>query len=370
MRKTIISILCFFCGLSAFGQSVEEGVVRQFGNNLRDWCSTKDTDYRVRAQKQCSDACRVKDKIMEDFAANSGLSVKDYVVPNYLNGFENALGNGTISITISNVRTISNYEQSYGVSYSSSFTKEQEKRSKNFVTVACDIIVTGVMNYQIKDLYYIKRGKIVKITPYEEETDPTTGKKKVKVDFSDLEDTSMLGFSINHDQHFPVGASIIGQSGWFMCSLDFGINLDSKKYLIEKMDITNIMNYNSTRTEYDPKMFLSLTPAVFLKYISVGCGIGFVWLDGKEETSERKTTFNDDGSYSGYTGGSTSTDAATVELMLRPQLRGYIPLSRSSNMSIGIGYDIIPKLKDLNGYNVSIGFHFDFDEWGDLFSWW
>lgn len=370
MKKTIISILCLLCGLSTFGQSAEESVVRQFGSNLSYWCSTKDTDYRMRAQKQCTDACRVKDKIMEDFAVNSGLSVKDYVVPNYLNGFENALGNGTISISISNVRTISNQEQSYGVSNNSSFNKEEERRSKNFVTVACDITVTGAINYHIKDLYYIKKEKIVKITPYEEVKDEKTGKKKVLVDFSDLEDTSMLGFSINHDQHFPIGASIIGQSGWFMCSLDFGLNLDSKKYLKEKMNLNNIMNYSYTQTEYDPKMFLMLTPAVFLKYISVGCGIGFVWLDSKEVTSEKKTTFNNDGSYSGYTGGSTSTDAATVEFMLRPQIKGYIPLSSSCNMSIGVGYDIIPKIKDLNGYNFSIGFHFDFEEWENLFNWW
>lgn len=366
MKRTIISIFCLFCGLSAFCQSVEESVVRQFGNNLRDWCSTKDTDYRMRAQKQCTDACRVKDKIMEDFAANSGLSVKDYVVPNYLNGFENALGNGTILISIGNVRTISNQEQTY----SSSFSKEEERRAKNYVTVACDITVTGAINYHIKDLYYIKKGKIVKITPYQEIKDKKTGKTKVLVDFSDLENTSMLGFSINHDQHFPIGASIIGQSGWFMCSLDFGVNLDSKKYFMGKMDMVNIMNYSSTRTEYNPKQFLMLTPAVFLKYVSVGCGVGFIWLDGKEETSERKTTFNGDGSYKGYTGGSTSTNAATVELMLRPQIKGYIPLSSSCNMSIGVGYDIIPKMKTLNGYNVSIGFHFDFDEWRNLFSLW
>lgn len=374
MKKIVTSILCLLCCLAVLGQSSGESVVRQFGNNLQTWCSTKDTDYRMRARKQCEDACRVSDIMMKDYAAkkNIDMSVKENCeVPSYLNIFEDAFGEGNVSFSMSNVRTISNQEQSYSFSYGTSTVKQEEKRSKDIITVACDIAVNGTsMNYHIKDLYYIRKGKIAKITPYEEIIDQKTGKKKVKVDFSDIEDTSMLGFTINHDQHFPIGASIIGQSGWFMCSLDFGINLDSKKYLVEKMDMTNIMNYSSNRKEYDPKMFLTLTPAVFLKYVSVGCGVGFVWLDGKEETSERKSKFDDNGNYSGYTGGSTSTDAAALKFMLRPQVRGYIPLSSSCNMSIGVGYDIVPKMKDLNGYNVSVGFHFDFDEWEDFFSWW
>lgn len=375
MRKIAISIICMFCGLAASGQSVEEGVVRQFGNNLRDWCKTENFDYRERAQKLCLDRCRVIDEIMKHFVSESPdpelRKLKDYKIESYLNGFQKLMDRGAISINITNIKLIERNEGSYKATGSYSLSK-QEKLAKNYVIFSCNVVVSGVINHNIQDTYYVEKGRgaIAKITPYEEETDPSTGRKRVILDFSDLEDTSMLGFSINHDQNFPIGASIIGQFGWFMCSLDFGINLDSKKYLIEKMDITNIMNYSSTRTENDPKMFLTLTPAVFLKYISVGCGIGFAWLDGKEETSERKTTFNDDGSYNGYTGGTTTTNSATDEFMLRPQIKGYIPLSSSCNMSIGVGYDIIPKIKDLNGYNVSIGFHFDFEEWENLFNWW
>ena len=371
MKKTILSILCFLCSLAGFGQSSGEGVVRQFGNNLRDWCSTKDTDYRDRAHKQCTDACRVKNKIMEDFAASSGFSLKDYVVPNYLNAFEDALDKGAVSVSIGSVRTISNVEQSYGGSFRSSFAKEAEKRSQNIVTVACELTVTGAMNYHIKDLYYIKKGKIVKITPYEEVVDQKTGKKKVLVDFSDLEDTSMLGFSINHDQHFQTGASMIVQLGWLMMSLDFGINLDSNKYLVEKMDFTDIMNYRYTQYEYDPKWFFTGTFGVYLKYISLGCGVGFASLGGQQNISERKAIITDSGDYGGYQGGSYSQDNhPTTLFMLRPQIRGHIPISSSFSMSIGVGYDFIPKMKALNGYNASIGFHFEYDDLGDLFSCW
>ena len=119
----------------------------------------------MRAQRQCTDACRVNDKIMEDFVANSGLNIKDYVVPNYLNGFEDALGKGSVVINISNIRTIYKSEQSYAWSYNTS-ANQQEKRSKDYVTVACDIRISGVLDYRVKDLYYIKKRKIVIINIY------------------------------------------------------------------------------------------------------------------------------------------------------------------------------------------------------------
>ena len=352
MKKIVISMFYLFCGLVAYGQSNDENVVRQFGNNLRDWCSTKDIDYRMRAQKQCTDACRVKDKIMEDFGAKSGLNIKDYVVPNYLNGFEDALGKGSIILSMTNVRTISNNEQAYAFAYGTSSLKQEEKRSRDFVTVACDITMSGALNFDVKNLYYIKKGKIVKITPYEEVIDKKTGKKKVKVDFSDLEEGSMWGFAINHDQHFPVGVSAIGHLGflelggrdfvWLVLSMDLGGKLDSKEYIIKKTDVTNIMNYKS----YDPKLFLTVTPAIFLKYISVGCGVGFAYVFETEISSDTKAT-------------STNAESRSF-FMTRPQIRGYIPMG-SFCMSIGVGYDFIPKMKDLNGYNVSVGFHFNVD---------
>ena len=348
MKKIIITMFYLFCGIVAYGQSNDENVVHQFGNNLRDWCYTKNIDFRMRAQKQCTDACRVKDKIMEDFAAKSGLNIKDYVVPNYLNGFEDALGKGSIILSMTNVRTISNNEQAYASAYSASSLKQEEKRAKDIVTVAGDITTSGAIRYDIKNLYYIKKGKIVKITPYEEVIDKKTGKKKVKVDFSDLEETSTLGLTINHDKHFPIGFSFVanlgdelfGKSlGWLMLSLDYGFNTDSKK-IIRKSDVTNILNYKY----YDPKKFITLTPAVFLKYASVGCGFGVASVEGQEVSFEEETSIKKTEPYEFF--------------MVRPQIKGFFPIE-PFYISIGIGYDFIPKMKDLNGYNVSLGLHLD-----------
>lgn len=365
MRKLYLLFFAFF-HIAAYAQYGDMEVVRQFGENLQLWCSTTSISYRPKVQEKCPSDCRVKDEIMVDFARSKGLSIEDYVVPNYLNCFEEAMGKGTVAVSVSNVRIITSDQQSY--TYGSA--KKEQKRAKNFTTIACDIKVSGVLNYDIKDLFYLQKEKILKITPYEEVVDTKTGKKKVKVDFSDLEDMSTLGFTLNYDQHFQAGASIIGQSGLFICSLDFGFNLDSKKYYSDVMEMTDIMNYKRTETEYDPKMFITVTPGLFFKYVSVGCGLGFALLDSKETLSSSSFSVNEQGNLSGSHGSQSSSDYSSTKFMIRPQLRGFIPLGSSCKMSIGVGYDILPKAKELNGYNASIGFHFDFDNWDGLFNWW
>ena len=80
------------------------------------------------------------------------------------------------------------------------------------------------MNYHIKDLYYIKRRKIVKITPYEEVTDPRTGKKKVKVDFSDLVDEHSLEVSYGYSSSFPMNIGISTNFSYFNIGIEYGMN--------------------------------------------------------------------------------------------------------------------------------------------------
>lgn len=363
MKRLITICLLFFSILSVKIQAQGLAIAQEYGENLRMWAVTENDNYRTNVEKMCDGkkSTRVADEIAMSLAERNGVMPNiSYMLDSYLNWIEKAMQEGlSIEFTDFNVVPIEIITVA---------NSKDAKFAKGLAYVSCNVSVTGAVTYYVKDLICIRDGKITKIAKYEEQK--TSSGVKVRVDLSDIENTSMFGFTLNHDQHFPVGASLIGQSGWFMCSLDFGFNLDSKTYIVDKMEITNIMNYDRTKTEYDPKMFLTVTPSVFLKYISVGCGVGFAWLEGKEETSSCKTTLGDDGNVSGLTYGSASSNVVAVKFMLRPQVRGYIPLNRSCNMSIGVGYDIIPKMKNLNGYNVSIGFHFDFDGWDDLFSWW
>lgn len=207
------------------------------------------------------------------------------------------------------------------------------------------------------NLYYVKNGRIVKITPYEEVIDVKTGKRKVLVDFSDLRSMTTCGLALNYDQHFPAGASFFVQSGVLMGSLDIGVNLDNKKYTTEKMAISDIMNYSYTKTKYDPKAFITLTPSLFLKFVSIGCGVGVVWLGSEKNTQEQTSTFDADNQLTGYGTGTSSVEDDAFKLMFRPQVRGFLPIGKEWYMSVGAGYDFIPSMKDLNGYHLSIGFH-------------
>lgn len=184
--KIILSICCLLLGVSAFAQKLEERVVQQFGSSLQGWCSTKDTDYRMRAQLLCTEACRVEDKIMHDFTSQNNLNLRNFVIQSYLNGFEMALDNGNISIELRNIESVS--PTKWAIDKSS--TREKEKFTENYAIFKCNVIVSGVLNYDIQDTYYVSKGfdaQIVKITPFEEIIDQKTREKKVLVDFSKLE---------------------------------------------------------------------------------------------------------------------------------------------------------------------------------------
>lgn len=341
MKKTIFSILLLFCYIATYGQSASEAefIVQKFGNNLRDWCSTKNINYRKKAQEQCTDACRVMDKLMEHFVANSNLNIRDYVVPNYLNGFEEVLGKGNVFISMRNIKTISADEQSYGGTLS---ITQETKRSKNFTTVACDITVSGVLNYHIKDLFYLRKGKIVKITPYEEVEDSKTGKRKVKVDFSDLDDYETWGFSYNYGKSWPIGLSANYSYSWFMIGADLGVNLDKDK--LYKLEMEDVMNFH--KEEYDPIFFFTVTPSIYLKYVSIGCGLGILYMQGEEYTASSL-------------GGSSTIPTEKVKFMLRPSIKGYIPLNDELYLSLSVGYDYAFGYKDKNGINFGLGLQFE-----------
>lgn len=364
--KKLYLLLFALCHIAAsYAQYEDMGTVQLFGEHLQQWCSTNNIIYRSKIQDICLSGCRVKDNIMMDFARNSGLNINDYVVPNYLNGFESAMEKGTVNVNVSNIRIITSDLQSYSTKNS----VQEKKRAKEIITIACDIKISGVLEYNIKDLFYVKKGKILKITNYEEVIDNDTKERKVKVDFSDLEDTSTLGFTLNYSQHFQAGASIVGQYKLFICSLDFGFNTDSKKYHSDVMNMTDIMNFERRETEYDPTMYITVTPGLFLKYVSVGCGLGAAILNSKETLSDSNFSLDDQGNLNGTHSSQNISEFSIFKFIIRPQLKGFIPLSRSCKMSIGLGYDILPTAKELNGYNIGIGFHFDFDNWDGLLNW-
>lgn len=370
MKKTFISILCFFCFTFLYGQSNETIIVQRFGNNLKNWCSSKKIRYRLEAQKQCTEECRVNNKIIQDFVKDSGLNpteLDSYVIPNYLNAFETALSKGDVIINIHNVRIIplSEQERSYGTSN----TKQIRKYANECTEVSCDFSVSGILNYYIKELYYIRKGKIIRIKPREEIIDQRTGQTKIKVDYSDIfiNNYETMGFSFNYGQHFPVGASFNYslEEVPFMLSVDLGINLDEDKYIIDKVNMKDIMNYERTKKVLDPKFFLTVTPQFYFKYLAIGCGVGFLYMDGTEETTSYSTTLNltsnteNSSSTTIASGESSSVNTTVLKPMIRPIIKGFIPLSDELYLSISAGYDLIFGYKEKNGFNFGVGIQWE-----------
>lgn len=350
MKKIITFIWVVFCPLIVLAQHLEEDIVQQFGNNLRDWCSTKDIDYRLKAQNLCSDACRVKDKLMEYFATNLDLNINDYVIPTYMNGFEDVMGKGPIGVNMENIKIIS--ENSYA------FTEgAQRKKPKECSVVACDIIISGALKYKIKDLYYIKKGQIVKITPYEEVIDSKTGAKKIKVDFSDIiddfffdiidRDFDALGVSLCYSKHFPVNFGVHYNISLFNIGVELGGNWENKPVCVSESEgvKTNI---------YSKGFYGILTPGIFLRYVTINFGIGYAAMkeSGEGYSVEHKKTL--------------TIDESRLFLLMKPSVELNIPLAidryRKDEPNVflcpRVAYNHFSKLQSLNCWEVGFCFRY------------
>lgn len=373
MNRTLLFIILLAGYVEAFCITDSEMIVQRFGNSMTQWCSTKNVDYRKAALQNChtkdgnpKKECMVIDYLMKVEAQKRSLSNKHYVIKNYLNVFQDAFKLGNVSFQMYNIKETS-YESIQITNYSS----KNASLAKSCTYVACDIDVSGVLNYNLKNLFIIsKEGKIWGIETRNEVVDKKTGKKKVSVDFDNLiEHYESIGFTYNYGQHFPVGGSFnySPEDIPFMISVDLGINLDGDKYIIDKVEMKDIMNYDRTKKTLDPKFFLTVTPQFYLKYFAIGCGVGFLWMDGTEESANY--TYSSGSSSGGNAsvsissgGGQFSEGMTSVMLkpMVRPVAKGFIPLrSNELYLSVSVGYDLFFGYKDKNGFNFGLGLQWE-----------
>lgn len=177
---------------------------------------------------------------------------------------------------------------------------------------------------------------------------------------SDIDfDEETIGLTYNYGQHFNIGASISYAIPWFMVSFDFGLANKMDAVTSTKVEMTDIMNYTITTTSLKPKMFFTITPALNLKYIAVGCGVGVLYMKGNEMSK-----FSYGKSYTGgysYGSSTSESDAEKLRFMLRPSIKGFIPLSDEWSLVVGAGYDYAFKYKKCNGFNFSLGFQYSLD---------
>lgn len=352
-NRIILTIVLLSVVLPAKVKASSEDIVRNFGENMQSWAQTGSLKYHKTLKRLCTG--KIKVWVYNDF---SSYLFKKYDYPegskdleSYLNCLEKEISSG-INIRFSDFKKVPSYELSVD-------------NTNGYEFIACDITVSGSINHNSKDLFYVYNGKIAKIDKYEEEQ-YENGKKKVHVDFSNMamdDYCETWGLTYNYSKHFPIGGSILyAPESWpVLFSIDFGYNSEKTNYIIDKVEMEDIMNYKRTKKTLDPKYYITLTPHAYFKYFAIGCGFGFLAMTGTEENTVYH--YSDLGNVSIGGGSTTEIDCEEFKFMIRPTVKGFIPLDDDDMWSVVVsaGYDWIFGYKDKNGFNAGVGIKVNLD---------
>lgn len=349
-RKLQLTLIALALAIATFAQDTY--TVRQFGNCLSNWATSRN-DFsalqNINNLFSSKPATRIADPIMLAMAEKYNIPrSKSYTEDDFIRCIQHEVEEG-VSILFSNVQLVpknlmpSNYP---GITY-----------------VACNVKFSGASNLNANNVFAIKDGKIVKIEEYVIVRDEK-GRQKLRIDLSDLdldEDTEGWGLSYNYGKVFPVGASITYTIWKFMIGLDFGINFDKDIYTTQKVDFTNIVDYKITKGEYDLKYFITTTPAFYMKYFAIGCGLGAAVFNCAETTKENRLEIQADGTVIQTSGATTISGNEKYKFMMRPTIKGYIPCSDNFFISLSVNYDWIVGYQEKSDFSFGAGIHFLID---------
>lgn len=342
-NRIILFTFIMQLALVAKGQSKAENVVREFGENMQSWILTGSPAFYKNLFQLCNGEknVRVYDELCTVLFNKHNYPASSNELPSYLNCIEKEMANG-ISIKYSNFSPVSPEEVSI-------------TNLKDLEFVSCDITVSGSFYHHSKDLFYIRKGKISKIDKCEE-VRSNDGKKKIKVDLSDIDfDEETFGITYNYSKHFPIGASLNYAIPWWLFGVDFGMTLNADDYIIDNVEMTDIMNFRRTKTTVKPRFFMTGTVALNLKYVAIGCGVGFLYFSGNREESIYTE------SSSTGTGQSIPNNESKFKPILRPTIKGFVPFNDDWALSLNVDYNYVFDYKDLNGISFGIGMQYTID---------
>ena len=199
--------------------------VEQFTSRVSTWLRTNDIEHRISAENACSGkySTRVTDELVEYLAERNNQTGVDgsYTLDTYLNSLQRERNKNNVSLTYSKP-----------IFKSPTEINNPNDKVDHYV---CDVeLKIGDYTYKrVKSLFYVVDGKVSKIDKYK-----VSVNNKVIVDYDDfINEYETIGFSYNYGQYFPIGGSFNYslEDIPFMLSLDFGVNLDGDKYIIDKV---------------------------------------------------------------------------------------------------------------------------------------
>ncbi|NPD92838.1 hypothetical protein [Xylanibacter muris] len=357
--KTIFcTILLATIGTQLSAQEYAMTQVSQFANYLSKWSSTQRAEYRFQAEELCNGTKKaiVSDEFSHIINKKDNPNApyqKSYELETYLNNIGKLVNKGAIKIIYSDIRKVSKKDLAFNSNIS-------EKDLRVTEIYSCKLQVTGAIQHEADELFYVYKDKIAKIDVYRKKDG------KVVIDFDDfLNDCEGIGFSYNYGKHFPVGGSFNYSFADipFMLSVDFGVNLDRDKYIIDKVEMKDIVNYDRNKKIFDPRFFITVTPQFYMKYFALGCGVGVLCMDGKEYSAYYSSTTSTGSSSVIVSGGTITEDNSNilVKPMIRPVAKAFIPLiSDELFFSVSIGYDLVFGYKEKNGINFGLGVHWEY----------
>lgn len=353
--KNKLLLIVSLIGIAANGIA-QTNVARDFYNNISKWCQTNDEAYRKKAQKLLADVCRCGKDVMSDYPqrADHLHQYKDYPAGLYIGGFRSAMSRDNLRLIVLETRELGHDEMevNYGIS------KKNAQHEDKIHYVKCHIKAFGSLNYDRQNILTIKDDKIYLIDKYEEVVDSGTGKKKAKIDISDIIDEILdaenYAFGYNYSEPFPLGIYGLYSLGTFYVGAELGFSTLQKKYTHEEMEIEDILHYQHTLRTYTPIGYIDAVGGIRLKYFSIGCGLGVVGFKTRETPSDDGYNFQSQ-SFS-YSYSVSSNPYASWSFMLRPQANVWIPCGMDEFCILGINYSIHPKVKDLNAIGFSIGY--------------
>ena len=208
-------------------------------------------------------------------------------------------------------------------------------------------------------LFAITNHRIAKIGSYEEQKDKEGNIWVFSLDR--IQDSQGFGIAYEYGKGYPVNVSILYSKSLFMIGLDFGMADNNNLISTQKVDFTDLLNYKITQGEYKPQCYLTLTPAIYMKYISVGWGIGVLLLEGKTNIKGQATEVYGDVVSSSDLDASSSESSRKARFFMRPNLKLYIPCGKHFSIFTSASYNWAWGSKDLCGFTYGLGLRYNID---------